>query len=112
MAQYVLSELESMYPDQFGVVNPEHIYLNNDPTKTSINNILNNIEQYTDEEVNDAVNNILDNYNLNNPEIDPPNNPNSWDINEEINFIYNNINEIQEIIDQLTNTADKITLRI
>ena len=111
MAQYVLSGLESMYPDQFGAVNPDHIYIDNDPTKKSVNTILNNIEQYTDEEVNDAVNNILNNYNFNNPEIDP-NNPNSWDINEEINFIYNNINEIQEIIDQLTNTADKITLRI
>lgn len=91
MAQYVLSELESMYPDQFGVVNPEHIYLNNDPTKTSINNILNNIEQYTDEEVNNEVNNILDNYNFNSPEIDPPNNPNSWYTDEEVNNAVNNI---------------------
>ena len=61
MAQYVLSELESMYPDQFGAVNPEHIYLNNDPTKASINTILNDIndQQYTDEEVNNVIDNII-----------------------------------------------------
>lgn len=61
MAQYVLSELESMYPDQFGAVNPEHIYLDNDPTKASINTILNDIndQQYTDEEVNNVIDNII-----------------------------------------------------
>lgn len=84
MAQYVFSELESMYPDQFGAVNPEHIYLDNDPTKASINNILNNIKQYTNKEVNDAVNDVLNNYNFNDSEIDPDN-PNSWYTDEEVN---------------------------
>lgn len=78
MAQYVLSELESMYPDQFGAVNPEHIYINNDPTKATINNILNNIN-------NKII--LLSNY------------LNIGRNGDEVNTIYDDTNKIQKIID-------------
>lgn len=90
MAQYVLSGLESMYPDQFGVVNPEHIYIDNDPTKASINTILNNIDnqQYTDEEVGSVIDNVLSNYSSDETNTDPdPDNPNAWYTDEEVNKV-------------------------